>query len=213
MGNQLLTRQKSDIEQSQLNAKKADDKYNNAVKESTSALSNVHKIAADIIEKAGEDPDAQRTALTKSPLLAQAQQIVQMKQRMQHDMEIQAKQARATASAIARLENRKTTENIYGCPEFKPCTGPGAYNQTRANGMVMDYNRTFARRNKDMFIKAEDIYDGGENACVVGGTFYDRVNNQREDKKKKFQYDCDSRTGWKLSSTEDVESMVGGMAY
>ena len=128
-------------------------------------------------------------------------------------MLFRSRQATATAAALKRLAGRQTTLNVYSCPEFKSCTGSESYNRRRAASIAMDYNRAFARQNRDMFLKPGQIESGGENACVVSGTFLDRVNQEYHDEKRKFQYNCDEDKGWHLSSVEDVEGMVGRMAY
>jgi len=216
MGNLLGNQQSGvadDISEMEKIATKAAKSAQDAGDAARVAAANVDSIADTVIQAAGSDPYDQRDALMRSQELAQAQHIAQHQMRKHRGLTVASQQAAATAAALTRLKGRQTSQNIYDCPEFKSCTGTGAYNTTRASGIANDYNRGFARKNGDIFTRPESITTGGENACDVSGTFLDRVSSEYNNEKRKFQYDCDADKGWYLSSVSDIEGMIGNMAY
>lgn len=217
MGNIQLTRQrvdeKDEISTSAAHARSASIIAEDAAQAARVAADNVRTVAQTIIDKVGDDPETQRRALLQSKAFSDARQAAAFKQRIAEQARVEQQQAAATSAAVLRLQGRETDENQYSCPDFKPCTGDAAYNNSRAAGIGHDYNRRYARDRGDYFMRGNKITDGGINACVIEGTFLDRVTREYKDERRKFQYNCDVNKGWELASVDDIEGMLGSSAY
>lgn len=172
------------------------------------AVAEVQKITQDIIGKAGSNEYEQQRALLTNAVLAEARRVARDSVNAYRSMDIEARQSSKAASAAKAAASRgDSTTNRYTCPEFKPC------DDDRGRFLARDYNRYFARQNKDILVKWDGVRPAGQNACRVDGTFLDRVNNEYISETRKLQYECDDGRGWRLTSVEDIEGMMASKAY